>query len=171
VDIGVLADEQIAQSAGANVVSTTSSSEKGERLKSLGADHIINYRSDSEWGTSAKKLTGGRGFDHIVEVGGPGTIDQSLKAIAPEGVISMIGALDVQQSNPAPMMSIFSSNCIARGIMVGSREHLEELTKGMKAGGFKPVIDEKVFKFDQTREAYEYMGEQKHFGKVCITFD
>jgi NADPH:quinone reductase-like Zn-dependent oxidoreductase len=82
---------QFAKAAGARVIATTSSAEKGETLKKLGADHVLNYKENPNWGEEAKKLTGGVGCHHVVEVAGPSSLAQSLKAVRFEGVISIIG--------------------------------------------------------------------------------
>lgn len=151
-------------------MSTTSSPDKAETLRQLGADHVLNYREDKEWGKTAKDLTGGIGFKHILEVGGTATLRQSLNAVAIEGVISIIGFLG--QGDDAPsFLEALQHTCIVRGIFVGSRQQLEELSRAVDANRIKPVVDEKVFKFDELKEAYEYMEAQKHFGKVCISFE
>ncbi|KAK4693188.1 hypothetical protein P7C71_g4166, partial [Lecanoromycetidae sp. Uapishka_2] len=141
---------QFAKAAGARVISTTSSDSKAEILKKLGADHIINYKSDASWGETAKKLSpGGLGVDHVLEVGGPKTMKQSLQAIRPEGVISIIGFL-------------------VRGVLVGSRQQFEQMNAAIDASNIKPVVDEKVFSLEQVKDAYQHMWDQKHFGKLTI---
>lgn len=162
---------QLAKAAGAKVVATTSSSAKADRLRSLGADHIINYRETPAWGEAAKALTpGGRGFDHILEVGGPGTLNQTVKAIARGGVISVIGFIAKGEpgSEGLPtMLDALSIGCVVRGIFVGNRLKMEELVQAINASGIKPVVD-KVFKMEETEKAFEHMEGQNHFGKVVI---
>jgi NADPH:quinone reductase-like Zn-dependent oxidoreductase len=151
-------------------VSTTSSDDKAETLKKLGADHVLNYRQDKEWGKTAKDLTGGLGFKHVIEVGGTATLRQSLNAVAIEGVISIIGFLGEGEEAPS-FLEALNNTCIVRGIWIGSRQQLEEVSRAIDANRIEPVIDDRVFKFDELKEAYQYMEAQKHFGKVCISFE
>ncbi|KAI1407309.1 NAD(P)-binding protein [Hypoxylon sp. FL1857] len=159
---------QFAKAAGARVIATTSSKEKAETLKKLGADHVINYREDPNWGETAKKLTpGGAGVDHIVEVGGAGTIDQSFKAIKFEGIISVIGFLGGAKTETS-VISTLQNICVARGVYVGSKELMEDMIAAIEANNIHPVLDKEVFDFEKAKDAYQYMWEQKHFGKVVI---
>ncbi|KAJ5632419.1 hypothetical protein N7490_008758 [Penicillium lividum] len=150
---------QFAKAAGAVVIATTSSAEKAKKLKSLGADHIINYREDANWGETAKKLTpDGAGVDHIVEVGGSGTLKQSFKAIKYEGVISVIGFLGgVDPKTQPSVVDTLGHICTVRGVYVGSKELMRDMIRAIEANDIHPVVDEKVFSLDQTREAYEHM--------------
>jgi len=160
---------QFAVAAGATVIATTSSDEKAAVLKRLGAHHVLNYRKDANWGETARALTGGRGVDHIVEVGGPGTLEQSFKAVKLEGVISVIGFLGAKDPKGQPsILDALSNVCTVRGVYVGSRALMEEMVAAIEANGIVPVVDEKIWGFDQVKEAYEYMWAQKHFGKVVI---
>ncbi|WVW84346.1 hypothetical protein I302_106380 [Kwoniella bestiolae CBS 10118] len=162
---------QFAKAAGATVVSTTSSSAKAEQLKSLGADHVINYKDDSDWGKTAKGLTpDGAGFQHVIEIGGPGTLQQSLNAIGFQGVISVIGFVAGSDEKMPSILDCLSYQCIARGIFVGSREQCEDMVKAIDSNGIKPVVDDEVFEFNDLPKAYEYMEAQKHVGKVCVQF-
>jgi NADPH:quinone reductase-like Zn-dependent oxidoreductase len=158
---------QFAKSAGATVIVTSSSDEKLERAKSLGADHFINYKSTPDWAKEVRKLTAGRGADHIVEVGGAGTFEQSLRAVRLGGKIAVIGILGgfVKDLNVA---SIFAANVIIHGITVGSRDHFESMTRAIEATGIKPVID-KRFPLAETRDAFECMKAGAHFGKIVVT--
>lgn len=163
---------QFAKAAGARVISTTSSASKGERLKSLGADHIINYKEDANWGETAKKLTGGGGVQHILEVGGPNTMAQSLKAIAIDGVISVIGFLGGGKGQNQPtFLDVLSSICVVRGVLVGSRHQFEAMNRSIEANNIKPVIDEKVWKLDQAKDAYQ-VSYPHHYNSMCrlLTF-
>ena len=147
---------QFAKAAGAKVISTTSSAEKGDRLKQLGADHVLNYKEDESWGETAKKLTGDKGVQHVVEVGGPTTMKQSFNAIAIDGVISIIGFLGGGKGESQPtFLDPLTHICIVRGAMVGSRMQFEEMNTAIEANDIKPVVDKKVFKLDQTKEAYQ----------------
>ncbi|EME40654.1 hypothetical protein DOTSEDRAFT_82246 [Dothistroma septosporum NZE10] len=163
---------QFAKAAGARVIATTSSKEKGDKLKELGADHVLNYKEDTNWGETAKKLTGGHGVAHVVEVGGPNTMTQSLKAIAFDGVISIIGFLGGAKGESQPtFLDVLTNICTVRGVLVGSRHQFEEMNRAIEANNIKPVIDQKVWKLDQVKDAYQYMWDQKHFAKVCIEID
>ena len=147
---------QFAKAAGARVIATTSSASKGEKLKQLGADHIINYKEDTSWGTTAKNLTSGRGVQHILEVGGPTTMAQALNAIGIDGVISIIGFLGGgKMENPPGFLDCLMHICTVRGMSVGSRVQYEEMNRAIEANDIKPVVDEKVFKLEETREAYQ----------------
>ncbi|KAK5740805.1 hypothetical protein LTR17_004395 [Elasticomyces elasticus] len=163
---------QFAKAAGARVIATTSSKEKGGKLKQLGADHVINYKEDSNWGETAKKLTGGSGVQHVIEVGGPNTVKQSLKAVAIDGVISIIGFLGGMKGEEQPsFVECLNNICTVRGVLVGPRLMFEQMNKAIEANNIKPLIDEKVFKLEEVKEAYQYMWDQKHFGKLCISIE
>ncbi len=160
---------QFAVAAGATVIATTSSEEKAKKLKDLGAHHIINYKSNPNWGEEAKKLTyEEQGVDHILEVGGPTTMKQSLNAIKIEGVISIIGFLGGAPKDQPSFLECLNHLCIVRGILVGSRLQFEEMNRAIDANRIKPVVDSRIFKLDEARKAYEHMWGQKHFGKVVI---
>ncbi|CZS88733.1 hypothetical protein WAI453_010638 [Rhynchosporium graminicola] len=160
---------QFAKAAGATVISTTSSSAKAETLKKLGADHVINYKDTPEWGEKAASLTPKKqGVNHILEVGGPATMAQSLKAIKIDGVISIIGFLGGNAKEQPSFLDALSNVCTVRGLLVGSRAQFEDMNRAIEANGIKPVVDEKVFTLEQTKEAYQYMWDQKHFGKLTI---
>lgn len=162
---------QFAKAAGAKVIATTSSADKAAKLAKLGADHVINYREDAEWGVTAKKLTPGRaGVDHILEVGGAGTLEQSCKAIKFEGVISIIGFLGGVQAKTSAVDAL-SNICTFRGVYVGSRQQLEDMIRAVEANDIHPVLDSKVFSLAESKEAYQYMWDQKHFGKVVIKIE
>jgi NADPH:quinone reductase-like Zn-dependent oxidoreductase len=160
---------QFAKATGAKVIATTSSQEKADRLKSLGADHVLNYKEDENWGETAKKLAGDRGVQHIVEVGGPNTMAQSLKAIGFDGIISVIGFLGGFSGEKQPsMLDTLTNICTVRGVYVGSRLQFEQMNRAIEANDIKPVIDSKVFTLDEVKEAYQYQWDQKHFSKICI---
>ena len=108
------------------------------------------------------------GCAHILEVGGPKTLAQSLKAIRPEGVISIIGFLGGMSKDQPTFLELLNTNSTARGVLVGSRQQFEEMNKAIDANGIKPVVDDKVFGFEEAKEAYQYMWDQKHFGKLTI---
>lgn len=158
---------QFALAAGATVIATTSSAEKMQRLQSLGAHHVINYREDANWGETAKKLTpGGRGVDVVVDVAGPATLEQSLKAVRPDGLISITGLLGA--GDPPSMLACLAHGCVARGVLLGTKAQFEEMNAFVGEKGVKPLVDERVFEFHEVKEAYEYLMGQKHFSSVCI---
>ncbi|UKZ64076.1 uncharacterized protein TrAtP1_013344 [Trichoderma atroviride] len=161
---------QLAKAVGARVIATTGSSNKVQFLKDLGADHVINYKEDSEWGVTAKALTGGVGVDQVVEVSGPLSMAQSLKAIRVDAVINIVGYLGGSEGNEPGFSDSFTYRCIVRPISVGSRVMLEDLCRAVEANPerLRPVIDAKVFRLDQLKEACEYQWSGQHKGKVCI---
>ncbi|MEO1101779.1 MAG: NAD(P)-dependent alcohol dehydrogenase [Pseudomonadota bacterium] len=158
---------QFAKAAGARVIATSSSDEKLEKLKQLGADHLINYKETPEWGKKAFELTGGRGVDEVVEIGGPGTMAQSIAACRIGGHISLIGVL-TGVSGEVPTAALFSKNITVSGITVGSRSHQEDMVAAIEASGIKPVIDSD-FPLDDIAKAFAHQASQKHFGKITLS--
>ncbi|MDG1826306.1 MAG: NAD(P)-dependent alcohol dehydrogenase [Henriciella sp.] len=158
---------QFAKAAGARVIATSSSDAKLERLKEMGADHVINYKTTPEWGKEAFKLTGGRGVDEVVEIGGPGTMAQSIAASRVGGHISLIGVL-TGVSGEVPTAALFSKNITVSGITVGSREQQEDMIAAIEANGIKPVLD-KDFPLDQIAMAFGHQASQQHFGKITLS--
>lgn len=159
---------QFAKAAGAKVIATTSSASKAETLKKLGADAVINYKETPAWGEKAKEITGGLGVQHVVEVGGPTTMAQSLKAIAIDGVISIIGFIGGMDKNQPTFLETLNNICTVRGILVGNRLQMQDMINAIEANDIRPVVDDKVFELKDLKEAYEYMWDQKHFGKLTI---
>lgn len=154
---------------GAHVIATSSSQAKMDRLRELGADYVINYKEIPEWGAEAKRITNGAGVDHVIEVGGSGTLRQSLNAIKIQGVISLVGFMVAgDNSNEPKLLEALYHGCIARGVLVGSKQEFQDMNAFIDAKKIKPVIDDKVFDFTDVREAYQYMWDQRHFGKVTI---
>jgi NADPH:quinone reductase-like Zn-dependent oxidoreductase len=158
---------QLAKASGATVIATSSSDEKLERLKALGADHLINYRTNENWGATAKKLTGGRGVDHVVEVGGVGTLPQSINACRKGGHIAVIGTLTGGSAGPVPMVQVRRSELRVIGLTVGSRRHQIDMIRAINANGIKPVQD-RHFPLDQLADAFRYQESGKHFGKIIV---
>lgn len=157
---------QLARAVGAKVIATTSSAAKVDQLKALGAAEVVNYADDPQWGKAVRALTGGRGVDRVVEVGGPGTIAQSLRAVALGGEIASIGFLSTE--NPGiDFFQLKGSGASFRNITVGDRAGLVEFTRAVAATGLKPVID-RVFTFDEAREAFSHLESGAHLGKVVI---
>ncbi len=158
---------QFAKATGARVIATSSSEAKMEKLRALGADHVINYKDTPDWGKKAFELTGGRGVDEVVEIGGPGTMAQSINACRPGGHISLIGVL-TGVSGEVPTAALFSRNITLSGITVGSRRQQEDMVDAIDATGFKPVIDSR-FPLDQIAAAFAHQASQQHFGKIVLT--
>ncbi|PJI42161.1 NAD(P)-dependent alcohol dehydrogenase [Ferrovibrio sp.] len=159
---------QFAKLAGAEVIMTSSSDEKLARVKAMGADHLVNYKTDANWGHTARALTGGAGLDHIVELGGAGTLMQSIRAIRPGGMISMIGVL----SGPGHDLKIplvVMQQIRLQGVTVGSKEGFDAMLRAISLAKLKPVLDER-FEFSESgvRAAYNHMGGGSHFGKIVI---
>jgi NADPH:quinone reductase-like Zn-dependent oxidoreductase len=156
---------QFALMAGARVLITSSSDEKLARAKKLGATDCINYQSVPDWGERVRKLTGA-GVDLVVEVGGAGTLPQSLRAVRMGGRISLIGVLSGSEGMINPR-SITMKKIRVQGIFVGSREMFEAMNRAVSLHQLHPVID-RIFPFEEAREALRYMESGAHFGKICI---
>ncbi|TAJ74278.1 MAG: NAD(P)-dependent alcohol dehydrogenase [Phenylobacterium sp.] len=157
---------QLARATGATVIATTSSAAKADQLRALGAAEVVNYADDPEWGKAVRALSGGRGVDRVVEVGGPGTIAQSLRAVALGGEIASIGFLSTE--NPGiDFFQLKMSGASFRNITVGDRAGLLELTRVVAATGLKPVID-RVFAFGEAHDAFSHLERGGHMGKVVI---
>jgi NADPH:quinone reductase-like Zn-dependent oxidoreductase len=158
---------QFAKLMGARVIATTSSAAKQERLAALGADFTIDYTRDLEWGKTARELTGGRGVDHVIEVGGAGTLQQSLRAVCAGGTVSSIGVLaGAKQALHLP--HLFLPQVKLQGIVVGSRETAQQMLRAIAAHGLQPVLDAQRFSLATIRDAFEYMRAGRHFGKIVI---
>ena len=155
---------QFAKAGGARIIITSSHDEKLERAKTLGASELINYREIEAWGDEAAKRSS-TGIDKVIEVGGFGTLPQSMQAVGFGGEIAMIGVLTRGESTPHPLM--FKGDSL-RGIMVGSREMAVQLNHAIEASDIHPLID-KVFPFEEAAEAYRYQGSPDLFGKVVIS--
>ena len=159
---------QFAKMLGAFVIVTSSSDEKLTRVKAMGADETINYNSVPEWGKRAREMAGGEGVDHVVEVGGQGTLSQSLRAVRTGGVISMIGVLSGGIMN-VPLGQIVTRHIRLQGITVGSRDDFEHMAAAMGQHKIRPVID-RVFAFEELRLALQHLSSGRHFGKICIKY-
>ena len=166
-----IAAAQFALAAGAKVIATTSSEAKAERLRALGVQHVINYRDDPNWGETARKFTrNGEGVDHVIDVGGAGTLGQSLKAVRYEGTISIIGFLSGVDQGPS-MLEVLYKATNARGILGGNKKHHLEMVNAVEASDIKPAIDDKIFRLEDAKEAFQHLWDQKHFSKVVIKID
>jgi NADPH:quinone reductase-like Zn-dependent oxidoreductase len=159
---------QFAKLMGATVIATSSSDQKLERLKALGAAHTINYKKDPEWGATVRRLTGGVGVDLVVETGGPGTLPQSIIAVRTGGRIALIGTLTRQQGD-IPLTLMMIKQARLQGLVVGSRRHQQEMVRGIEAIGLKPLID-RTFGLEALAEAFRHEESGQHFGKICLEF-
>lgn len=158
---------QFAVAAGAEVYATVSSAEKGALVKSLGASFVVNYREDAEWGKTVMKATGGRGIDHVVEIGGAETLKQSMLSLKLEGNIYMIGVVTGPKAEiNVPIVAM--SGTTMRGVSAGSRLSLKRLVDAMEHHKIKPVIDKSSFKLDMLKDALLHLKSGKHTGKVII---
>ena len=157
---------QFAKASGARVVITSSSDEKLEKAKLMGADMTINYSEYPDWEKEVCRLTAGAGVDNVIEVGGPGTLEKSLKCARVSGRVSLIGVLDSPAATISPLLCLFNRITL-QGIYVGSREMFEAMNNGIEVNAIKPVID-RVYEFSEALDAYHYLKEARHFGKVVI---
>lgn len=157
---------QFAKMAGATVIATSSGDAKLERLRDLGADHLINYRTDATWGRTAHALTGGRGVDHVVEVGGPATLEQSMTAVRVGGHVSVIGILS-GVAGPIPLVPALIRQIRLQGVLVGSRAQQIEMIRAIDHHGVKPVIDS-TYPLDDIVRAFQHQESNRHFGKICL---
>lgn len=158
---------QFAKMHGARVIITSSSDEKLERAKGMGADETINYKSAQDWDKEVLNRTNKIGVDHVIEVGGSGTLSKSLNSVCVGGHVALIGVLaSGGDFNP---LSVLMKSVRLQGILVGSRRMFEEMNSAIEAGKLKPVID-KTFAFEEAREALKYMESGSHFGKIVIRY-
>jgi len=156
---------QFARLCGAAVIATSSSDAKLARVPQMGAAHGINYKTTPDWDKKVLELTGGLGVDHVVEVGGAGTVPRSLKSVRMGGTISLIGILSgVGEVNPLP---ILMKGVRVQGIFVGSRQMFEDMNRAIALHRLKPVVD-RVFPFSEAHAALQYMESAAHFGKIVI---
>ena len=158
---------QIAKALGATVVHTSSSAEKLDRLRGLGADHLVNYRETPEWSAEVLRLTGGRGADHVVEVGGAGTLPQSIGAVALGGEVHLIGVL-TGLVGEIPALRLILRQAQVKGLVVGSRSLQQEFVEFLDRSGIRPVID-RSFPLDELKQAFEHQESGRHFGKIGVS--
>ena len=159
---------QFAKALGAPVIATSSSDEKLERLKKMGADHLINYKSNPDWGVAARAFTGGRGVDHVVEIGGAGTMNQSIMATRMGGHIALIGVL-AGFAGPVNTAAIMGNQVKVMGLFVGNREHQQDMIRSIDVSGIKPVID-CSFPLEGLADAFRKQESGTHFGKICVEY-
>lgn len=160
---------QFATMVGARAIVTSSSDEKLERAKSLGAWETINYKTTPDWDKRVIELTDRIGVDQVVEVGGAGTLTRSIRAVRVAGTVSIIGALTgaAQELNVLPVLM---RHVRLQGIIVGSRTMFEAMNRAIEATNLRPVIDAKVFSFGEAKQALEYMSTGNHFGKIVVQY-
>ena len=158
---------QFARMFGARVIATSGSKAKAERAKKMGAEAVIDYRAMPDWDQEVMQLTGGRGVDITVEVGGAGTLPRSFMATRVAGRIAVIGLLTGAGAQVDPM-PILRRNLRVQGLYVGSKQMFDAMNRAIEANGLKPVID-KVFPFAEAKDAYRHMKSQNHFGKIVIS--
>ena len=157
---------QFARMFGARVIGTSGSAAKAERLKKMGAEAVIDYKTTPDWDKETLKLTGGRGADITVEVGGAGTLPRSFLATRLGGRIAVIGLLSGMATlDPMP---ILRRNLRVQGLYVGSKQMFEAMNRAIEANGLRPVID-KVFPLAEAKAAYQHLKSQNHFGKIVIS--
>jgi NADPH:quinone reductase-like Zn-dependent oxidoreductase len=159
---------QLAKAAGARVIVTSSSDAKLGKARTLGADLTVNYRERADWDQAVLELTDGAGADHVVELGGVGTLPRSYQAVAREGEIKLIGVITRPDGDLSPYPLMFKGASL-RGIFVGRRHHFADLLRAIVANSTEPVID-RTFAFDDARAAFEYLASAQHVGKVVIEF-
>jgi len=158
---------QFAQVLGAQVIATTSTAAKAERLLALGAAEVINYTETPNWDEKARELTGGRGVDCVVEIGGPGTIAMSLKALAVGAHVSLIGASLSSSGTGLDPLLLTGRGITLGSISVGSRADFEAMNRAIEMHHLRPVID-RTSPFAEAKEAYRHFEGRGHFGKVVI---
>lgn len=159
---------QVAKALGATVIATSSSDEKLGRAKLLGADHLINYRREPEWAKPVLEITNGRGVDHVVEVGGAGTLAQSIQAARVAGHIALIGVL-TGPAGPVPTAGLTIRQQRLQGLIVGSRQHQKDLVRALDVLNIRPVIDQ-TFPLTDLAEAFRLQQAGGHFGKICLEY-
>jgi NADPH:quinone reductase-like Zn-dependent oxidoreductase len=159
---------QFAHTAGCRTLITSSSDEKLQRARALGADHLVNYRNQPEWAKAVREATGGVGADVILEVGGAGTIEQSMRAVRIGGHIAIIGVV-AGQGNPFNPASLIGNSAKLQGLSVGSRDMFEAMCRAIDQHRIRPVVD-KTFPWTEARAAFEAMAGGAHFGKIVLEF-
>lgn len=161
---------QFAHAVGARVIATTSSDDKIPFLQKLGAEHVINYRTDPAWGETAKALTGGVGVDMVLDIAGPPTLAQSAKAVKLDGIVVCAGFVG-GEGKGQDLLDAWMSLYTARGIWCGSRVQMEEMCRaiGARPEALRPIVDLKKFSLDELKEAMQFLDSGKNLGKVCIS--
>lgn len=159
---------QFAKMMGATLISTSSSDDKLARLRELGADHTINYKTTPAWGAKVQELTNGEGVDHVIEVGGPGTLPESIDAVRIGGHISLIGVLTGREGE-VPTAKLMAKQARLQGLIVGSRAHQQEMIRAIEANDMHPILD-RSFGLEDIADAFRHEESGRHFGKICLEF-
>ena len=157
---------QLAKAMGATAIVTSSSDAKLERARAMGADFTVNYKADADWGRTVRTWTGKRGVDHVLEIGGPGTLAQSIVAARIGGHISMIGILTGIKGE-VPTLAMMAKQIRLNGIIVGNRQHQLDMIRGLEATGIRPVSGN-VLSITGLADAFRYEEGAQHFGKICV---
>lgn len=160
-----IAAPRIAKMSGAWVIITSSSDEKLDRARDLRADDLINYRRHSRWSEQVYEITRGRGMDHVMELGGPGTLAQSIDAVRVGGHISLIGVLTGRHGE-VPTAALMANQARLQGLIVGNRRWQQDYVAALEQSGLLPVVD-RSFSFGQMADAFRFQQEGSHFGNVC----
>ena len=157
---------QFAKLLGLRAIITSSSDEKLERARELGASGLVNYQKKPEWSGAVRDLTAGAGVDLVVEVGGAGTLEQSLRSVRMGGTVCLIGNLAGLLAQ-VPLALVFMQQVRVQGILVGHREGFEAMNRAIAQHGMRPVVD-RAFPFEEAPAAFELMAASGHFGKICV---
>ncbi len=160
---------QFARMMDAEVIATSSSDAKLERLRALGASHTVNYNQVPAWGEAVRDLTGGRGVDHVVEIGGPGTLAQSIQACRIGGHIALIGVL-TGIAGEVPTAALMARQQRLHGVTVGSRRHQLDMIRALDASGMKPIIDG-TYGLESLTDAFRHLQSGAHFGKIGVSIE
>jgi NADPH:quinone reductase-like Zn-dependent oxidoreductase len=158
-----------AKALGARVIATSKDEAKREKLRELGADHVLDYVKTPAWGKAAIDATGGRGVDLVVEVGGAGTLGESLRAVRPGGTVAIIGVLGGAATEVA-LTQVLMRHVRLQGVFVGHKEHFLRMLRAFEGGARRPVLD-RSFSWTDARAALEHLASGTHFGKVTLAFD
>jgi NADPH:quinone reductase-like Zn-dependent oxidoreductase len=157
---------QLGRMLGAEVIVTSSSDEKLARAKALGATDGINYKTTPDWAKVVRDRTGGRGADLVVELGGAGTLAQSLKAVRPGGTVAVIGIL-AGRTGEIDLAPVFMQNVRMQGVFVGHRDAFEAMNRAIASHRLRPVVD-RTFPFEEVPAAFAHLAAAAHFGKICV---
>jgi NADPH:quinone reductase-like Zn-dependent oxidoreductase len=157
---------QLARAAGIDVIATSSSDEKLERARTLGASRTINYKKTEAWGRAARELTGGNGVDQVIDIGGAATLPQAIAAVRPHGTISIIGMIGGKAAE-IDIIPVLMTGIRLQGVIVGSRTAFARMTRAIEKAAVAPVVD-RTFAFDELVPALEHMAHGAHFGKICL---
>lgn len=158
---------QLAKAAGATVYATSSSAAKADRLREMGAVDVLDYKTDERWGKTIFRATGG--MDHVLDVGGGSTMNQSIEAAAMGGHIYAIGILGNGRKGTITFPKLFFKHLKLTGLAVGSRKMQEEMIRGIEEARIRPVID-RTFGFTELAAAFEYQASGAHFGKIVLEY-